>query len=312
MTPELFQAIEAGGGCVDLSSRAKFLLTGADRVRYLNGQVTNDVRKATRQEAIYACVTSAKGRIEGDVFIHATPDGAGLLLDAEADLREPLGLRLEKYIVADDVTLTDVTDDWKLLHVFGPATSTAESWLASAGESNPRIESSRFGVPGADLWLPASSTLNWGGAMLSAEDFETLRILRGIPRWPHELNAEVFPQEAGLEEKAMDFSKGCYIGQEILSRIKMTGKMPRVLVRWTARNAEVSMGGDTGLPALYYEDENGARHEAGKVTSAARHPLLDRWVGLGYVRQNVAQAHSVLLAGEGAPNMMVDVNLSKA
>src|SRR5580692_7594035 len=105
MGPELFKAIEENGACIDLSDRAKLRLTGADRVRYLNGQVTNDVRRVTAQETQYACVTTAKGRIEADVFLHADPDGEALLLDAEPDLREPLALRLEKYIVSDDVTL---------------------------------------------------------------------------------------------------------------------------------------------------------------------------------------------------------------
>ena len=116
MTAEQFRLIEERGTAVDLSGRAKFMLSGADRVRYLNGQVTNDVRHAKEDEAIYACVTNAKGRIEGDVFLHASPlNGGCLMLDAEAGLRESLGARLEKYIVADDVEIRDVTEEWHLL-----------------------------------------------------------------------------------------------------------------------------------------------------------------------------------------------------
>lgn len=312
MTPELFQAVATNGGCVDLSRRSKFLLTGEDRVRYLNGQVTNDVRKATASDSVYACVTTAKGRIEGDIFLHQTQDGSGLLADAEEGLREPLALRLEKYIVADDVTLTDVTDEWKLLHVFGPAVEAIEAWLARVQGPTHRIRSTRLGVAGEDLWLPATTTAVWPGTVLTAGDADTLRIVRGIPRWPNELNAEAFPQEAGLEERAMDFTKGCYIGQETLSRIKMTGKMPRMLVQWIAPGKDFpAVDGGESVP-LSYKDADGARHEAGLMTSAVRHPQLDQWVGLGYVRQSLAQSHSMLLAGKGEPNIGIDVKYLKA
>jgi tRNA-modifying protein YgfZ len=311
MVPELLSVVEASGACLDLSDRTKIRLTGADRVRYLNGQVTNDVRKGTAEQAVYACVTSGKGRIEADVFLHAAPADDGLLLDAEPGLREALALRLEKYLVSDDVTLEDVTDEWRLMHFFGVATATLDAWCSGLQPEIRRVKATRLGVAGVDLWIPRSATLPEGpGPVLSAEDAETLRILWGVPRWPHELNAETFPQEAGLESRAMDFAKGCYIGQEILSRIKMTGKMPRRLVQWTAREKDAGIAA-TGLPMpLYFEDAAGAPHEAGIMTSAAWHPLLDRWTGLGYVRQG--HAHSVLLAGEGAPSICIDVKYLKA
>ena len=122
MTADVFQAISTQGAAVNLSSRAKFRLTGGDRIRYLNGQVTNDVRRVKTDATLYACVTDVKGRIAGDVFIHATDDA--LFLNAEPGLRETLGLRLERYIVADDAELTDVTDEWQLWHVWGSTTDT--------------------------------------------------------------------------------------------------------------------------------------------------------------------------------------------
>jgi folate-binding Fe-S cluster repair protein YgfZ len=103
MPPELYQQIITHGAAVNLSSHAKFRLTGADRVRYLNGQVTNDVRRARPDETLHACVTDAKGRIAADIRLHAQSDA--LLLDAEPGLRESLGMRLERYIVADDPAL---------------------------------------------------------------------------------------------------------------------------------------------------------------------------------------------------------------
>ena len=159
MTSEQYQRLEAQGGAADLSSRAKFTLSGADRVRYLNGQVTNEVRSASATATIYACVTNAKGRIEGDVYIHASPEGSGteglLFLDAEEGLREHLGARLERYIVADDVELRDVTEDWRLWHFFGPAAEAARQLPLPEGST--RLEAARLGMPGVDIWIPAAS-----------------------------------------------------------------------------------------------------------------------------------------------------------
>lgn len=296
MTPELFQQLEQSGGVVDLSDRAKFMLTGSDRVRYLNGQVTNDVRRAKTSESVYACVTNLKGKIEADGFIHAGENDS-LLMDAEPGLREPLAMRLERYIIADDVDLRDVTDDWRLFHFFGAAANEVTGGRAVKTEG-------RFGQQGVDLWLPASAERpSFAAPLISAEDAEIWRICHGIPRWPLELNAETFPAEAGLQNRAMDYAKGCYIGQEILSRIKTTGKMPRSLVRW--------MGGPVKPESneLYTRTEEGVEKGIGAITSACLHPVLDRWIGLAYVRQGTEATHSLLLADKVTPRMFSELEI---
>jgi folate-binding protein YgfZ len=302
VTTDRFQAVQERGGCVDLSARAKFRLTGADRVRYLNGQVTNDARKATKDTALHACVVNAKGRIEAEVFIHVSLDGEALMLDTEAGLRETIGARLERYIVADDVTLEDVTEEWSILHVFGPEGAQdaprADSWM----------QVSRFGCPGAELWsAPGGATVRASAPYLVPDEVEILRIVRGIPRWPQELNPDAFPQEAGLEADVMDFAKGCYIGQEVLSRIKMSGKMPRVLRRFEASGSGLQV--EQGMKLLAGGDVATAK-EAGVITSVTRHPLLDRWVGLAYVRQAFEAADSLLLANGDPPRLLGDVKIA--
>lgn len=261
MTADLFEQTTAHGAAVNLSSRAKFRLTGADRVRYLNGQVTNDVRRAKADETLYACVTDAKGRIAGDVFIHATADA--LLLDAEPGMRESLGIRLERYIVADDVELADVTEEWQLWHVWGDNAATG-------------LRSNRFGVDGFDVWLPATAAAPVSDSkhVLNDDELETWRILQKIPRWPHELNAETFPPEAGLEARGMDFAKGCYIGQEVLSRIKMTGKMPRNLACWET-SGEIAAGTEL------HDSQNKV---IGTVTSVAKHPVTGKFTVMAMVK----------------------------
>ena len=278
MTVELYQTTLAQGAWVNLSSRAKWRLSGADRVRYLNGQVTNDVRTARSSAALYACVTNLKGKIEADIFIHADPDGESLLLDADASLRESLGMRLERYIIADDALLEDVTDEWQIWHRIAPSEAADE---AAPPEGHSLTNEARFHLPGWDLWLPAASPAPTM-ARLSDGEAETLRILQQVPAFPQELNADTFPQEAGLETHAMSFTKGCYIGQEILSRIKTTGKMPRQLIAWSS---------DSPIPAgeLLTNDEG---KEIGLVTSVAQDPLSMSFVGLAFVKQSVIEAGS--------------------
>lgn len=281
MTAERWREIEAHGGVADLSARAKWLLTGADRVRYLNGQVTQDMRRVRPDLALRACVTDAKGRLCGDVFARATADGEGLLVDAEAALRETLGARLERYIVADEVEMEDVTETWRLLHFFGEAAVSAPAGGCSAR---------RFGAPGVDLWLPADAAAGeWD--FLTADEIEVLRVLRGIPKHPNELHDGVFPPEAGLEAETMDYAKGCYIGQGVLSRIRSTGKMPRTLIKWSADGQGGAVAPGAGISAP-------GGSPLGQVTSVAAHPATGKPCGLGYVRQGAVPVDSRLPVGD--------------
>ena len=305
-----FSALTTAGGCLKLGGRAKWRLVGADRQRYLNGQITNDVRKAKADATLYACVTNAKGRMEGDVYVRSSTGAEGpLWLDAEAELRESLGLRLEKYVVADDVEIQDVTDEWLLWHFFGPAATQVDA--TALPEGAVAVRSFRLASEGLDVWLPSSAAaldFTGGAEVLTDEEYEQWRIIEGVPRWPRELNGEIFPQEAGLEDRVMDFFKGCYIGQEILSRIKSTGKMPHRLVRFTAAGPLPS---DAVLQdaRLYAPGQEPAK-ELGRVTSACPHPALDRWVGLAYVRQGVEATHSRLLAGHALNSIFTELEIN--
>ena len=313
MTRERFEQVAADGAWADLSGRAKWRVSGGDRVRYVNGQVTNDVRRATGGQAVYAMVTDAKGRIVGDVFIREAPDGQALLLDAEAGLREVLGARLERYIVADDVEIEDVTEGWCLWHRFGSAAEEGvdDAKGGMAGEAGFCARASRFGVEGMDVWVPTGEDgqrPDTAAPVLDDGEVEALRILRGIPRWPAELGEGTFPPEAGLEERAMDFAKGCYIGQEILSRMRTTGKYPRKLVRWEAADAEVMV---VAGEQMFGQGEGGTWHAAGRITSATVDPVSMKRTGLGFVKQGTVSAHSGLLVGADMPRIEARVNISQ-
>lgn len=296
MNAKRYLEIQSEGGVVNFSNRAKFRLTGGDRVRYLNGQLTNDVRLAIEKKcAIYACVTDIKGRIVGDVYVRDSEEEGALYLDAVTDLREVLGPRLERYIIADDVELMDVTEDWQLWHFFGKA---------SAGRTEG-VEAMRLGCSGRDVWLPrGASAPSSDGLVLTSNEVEQWRILQGIPQYPQELAGEVFPPEAGLDERAMSYTKGCYIGQEILSRIRTTGKMPRRLVRWSSNDSNHGISpGDEWVPI------SGAGR-VGQVTSVTEDPITGRGAGLGYVKSSAVIVDSELLVSGGEPRIEHRVKIS--
>jgi folate-binding protein YgfZ len=217
---------------INLGERTVLRLSGSDRQRYLNGQVSNDVRKLGAENSIAACVTTIKGKLDALVRIIELDDA--YLIDSELELRESLHARLDRYIIADDCELADVSDAYRIVHVLG-----------QAGESQPVARSSeRFGQSGTDLWLPAGDRLPRELEFLSAGEAESLRVRNAVPKWGAELGTDTLPAEAGLDATAIDFHKGCYIGQEVISRIKSVGRVNRKLVRLHASGDPPAPGQD--------------------------------------------------------------------
>jgi len=268
-------------GLADLSDRTKLRLTGADRVRYLNGQVTNNVASLRPGETCYALVCNHKGKVEADVFITAHADE--LRLDAPPELRDSLFTRLSKYVISDDCEITDVTDDCWLTHELG------------AGVVH------RFGVPGSDQWLPRRSTKP--RATVSADELERLRLEHAIPKWGAELTPHVLPQEAGLAERAVDFRKGCYIGQEVISRLKSVGHVNRHL------RAFETVSADQALRAGHLLFKPGDLSEVGVITSARWYPAREKSIALGYVKRTLELDGAVLPAGVSQADLSSTVTL---
>src|SRR5882762_3248708 len=132
---------------LDLSGRSKFRIIGTDRLRFLNGQITNDLRKASETSAIEACILNAKGKTDAHIYISASGDSF-FLVDAAADLREALKVRLERYVIADDVQIEDVTEQFSLFHVL--------SQQSPALEHGRIVSVRRFAEPGWDVWVEAA------------------------------------------------------------------------------------------------------------------------------------------------------------
>ena len=282
------------GGIADLSDRVKLRLTGADRVRYLNGQVTANVTKLAPGEAMPACVTTAKGRLCAEVFVHATAEA--LFVDADAAVRETLPLRLERYIISDDVTLDDVSEEFRLWHLTGgamehPGVRESVSFSSSVN---------RFGRIGLDIWLPVADfatvlpSLSAAFPILDDQLLESLRIEAGIPRWGRELNENTLPPEAGLERTHIDYAKGCYIGQEVISRLKSIGHVNRRLVGFSAS------GRDPLRPGMRLFAPGDDAAEIGTLTSAAWSFALEKPVALGYLKRG-SPTGELLVRGAGDP-----------
>ena len=272
----------------DLSVRAKFRVTGADSVRFLNGQITNDLRKATTTSTIQASVLNAKGKLSGHLFFSAAGDGA-FLLDADGELRDELPARLERYIIADDVQVEDVTDRFSILHFLGdsqPVVATPARIVASK----------RFGLAGWDLWCDRTPEAELRRPFSDRFTFcdetcaEIFRIERGIPRWGRELTNEIIPVEANLEPTSIDYEKGCYIGQEVISRMKMSGQTNKRLCGLVSLS-DAPLQADARLTS-----ESDPGKDAGWITSATRSDRLGKEIALGYVKRGFNETGTRLLA----------------
>jgi tRNA-modifying protein YgfZ len=280
---------------IDLSDRAKYRATGKDGARFLNGQLTNDILNLQPGSAIGACALTAKGKLCADLFVAGT--GEGFYLDAESVLRESLAARLEKYIIADDVTLEDVTDEFGLFHLMEPESADAASkpptalGLSAESKTFP-MASDRFGFPGIDLWFPVDQAAlvqeKLKQSPIDSEMAENLRIERGIARWGHELSEDVIPNEAGLDKRAINYFKGCYLGQEVISRIKSVGHVNRHLCGLLP-SADIAIQ----IGDKMFSDEKSTK-EIGFVTSIGRSRSLDRAIALGYVRRGFDAPGSIL------------------
>jgi tRNA-modifying protein YgfZ len=263
------------GAFLDFSGRTTLRVTGNDRLRFLNGQITNDVRKAGEAVAVEACVLNAKGKINAHIVVSAAPEC--FWIDADPELREALPARMERYVIAADVQIEDVTDRLSIFHVL----SRTEPNLSDCRIVSVR----RFVELGWDIWTNAAVHDDVSQQLSSTYDpvdsaaAEIMRIEQGIPRWGRELTDQIIPIEANLEERAVDYEKGCYIGQEVISRIKMSGQTNKRLCGLISLD-------DIPLQAgmrLASTTEKGK--EAGWITSAARSEKIGKEIALGYVKR---------------------------
>lgn len=280
--------MSATGG-VDLGYPAILAFRGPDAVRYLNGQVTQDVRKVVGQGvSLASCVTDAKGKLQ--FFVEITEGSEGeLWVIGRPEHREELEARLTRYLIADEVDVEDLTGKFRGWHVMATETSWPRDSVVR--------QSTRLGTPGEDGWIPEAVDFSLPAEvnLLADDALNALRIHRMIPQWGQELLPGMLPPEARLEASAISYQKGCYIGQEVISRIKSAGKVNRYLHGFQV----------TGLGPLPSTPLNLLRADGrtvGEITSLS--PIASDGVveALGYLRRG-EDAQSWAL--EGLPEAVV-------
>jgi len=320
-----YAALRTSAGLLDLGFRGRLCVTGADRKRFLHGQVTNEVNALAVGEGCYSALTTAKGKIQSDLSIYCLTDE--LLLDFEPGFSQTVVERLEKYIIADDAQVIDVASDYGLMSVQGPA---AGAVLARAGFltdpppkplSFTKLSDAAFGESycmnrprtaseGFDLFIPAAHLQAAAERLLAATNasnrracgwraLETVRVEAGIPRFGADMDETNLPPEAGIEPLAVSYTKGCYIGQEVIARIRTYGQVAKKLKRLTLSSdiKELPKKGDK----LFHGEK-----EAGYITSTAASPTLKN-IALGYVRREFLRAGTELRAGSPTSDIIAIV-----
>jgi folate-binding protein YgfZ len=272
MKADVISKVMAGEEFWIKADRGVIRAVGGDRVRFLNGQVTNDVSRIPVGEAWYAATCTAKGKMVADFWI--SNRGEEFWLDTGKDQVGVLKDRLEKYLIADDVELS-ILEESRLWHRWG-----------GSGGSKPEkgFEARRYGLKGYDFWgygeLPPSN-----GNVLSEEELKVLRVLNRVPEWGKELSPEILPPEAGMDRNAIRYDKGCYVGQEVMARIKSIGHVSKLLVQLESKDDQVPGEG----AKLVHGGKN-----VGWITSSVLNPLTGRGLALGYVSWTLSATDSVV------------------
>jgi folate-binding protein YgfZ len=274
----------------DVSHFGKIKVTGRDRSRFLQGMLTNDIKALDSGKGTFALFLDVKGHIHADMKVYAFPDH--LLLVLQHYLVEKLMLGLDRYIMSEDVRMQDVSAEMAMVQILGPKSS---EYLQTRGvnqfpEASYHHRSTSAG--GSDftlIRLPAGFVLLeaagsgqtnllefLGGPMIGAKAFEVFRIESGIPLMQKDMDETNFPQECGLDA-ALDFQKGCYLGQETMARIDAQGHVNRHLVG-IASSVSVASG-----DKIFRENK-----EVGRITSATHSLMLRKPFALGYIRREFA------------------------
>ena len=295
---------------LDLSFRGRLCVLGADAQRFLNGQVTNNVKDLQIGQGCYAALVSAKGRMESDLNIYRLENE--MLLDFEPGLSASVAQRLEKFVIAEDAQVVDAAPHYGLLSVQGPKAEEAVAGLsprfvvpqkpmAVTKAEAPALGDiyltcqPRLGSRGFDLFVPAAAMKDLaaqlrerGGRLCGWQALETARVEAGLPRFGADMDETTLAPEA-LDTRAISYSKGCYIGQEVIARVRTYGQVAKALcgLRLEGEGKEAPAKG-----AKLFLGEK----EVGVITSAVWSPSLQAVIALGYVRREAGQTGTELLA----------------
>ena len=301
---------------MDRSKRGKVRATGSDRLRFIGGMVTNRVEGLEAGVGNHASLTDAKGHTLLDLWVHHRE--AFLMLETDPGLQEKLCTSLDKYLIADNVVLTDVTDEWAILGIQGPGSGDlldrviGESGKGLAEHHHRKVDidgmqailtaRSFTGEPGFDLWVDVDKSqafwealIQAGGQPVGTEALELLRVEAGLPHYGKDVDEQVTPLEAGLSD-TVDFEKGCYIGQETIAKMHYRGKPRRYLVGLQVDGERVPEEGD-----MAQVDEK----DVGYVTSSIYSSSLGQVIALASLRRGFEEPGQQVVLRSGGNAQVV-------
>lgn len=312
--PDGYDALRRGAGLLDRSSsRGRIRVTGGDRCTYLQGLLTNDIAGLRAGTGCYAAYLTPQGRMIADMRVFDLGDA--LLVDLERDVADAVRARWEQFVFSEDVNVHGLSESAAQIGVYGPraAEVVAAAFAAARASEEPSpdarslealdmyenrrwdfqgvpalvLRSDDIGVQGFDVVLAAEQAnalkelLKRSGALpVSDEAAETCRVEAGLPRFGVDMDEDTIPLEAGIEDRAISLTKGCYVGQEIIIRVlhRGHGRVARKLVGFV-----LEPGKDV---AARGEKVFSSEREIGSITSAVTSPALRRPIALGYVHRD--------------------------
>lgn len=297
-----YHLLRQGVGLYDLADRGLVRVTGKDRERFLHAMVSNDTKSLQSGQGCYSTFLNVKGHLLADFVVYA--EEASYLLEMEPQVVRPFIEAIDFFVISEDVVFTDETGTWSMLGLQGP--QAAKLLALASGQAMPAVPMYAYvpcalagqpvhvwrrtytGEDGYLLMMPAAqASAVWqalwqhreacGGGAVGRAALEVARIEAGIPVYGQDMGEETIPIEANLDA-AISYTKGCYIGQEVIARLEARGHVNRKLVG-------LLLNGDV-------PPERGAKilspqREVGWITSAAYSPALRRAIALGYVRREV-------------------------
>jgi len=327
LTPRVFStldeeltALTTTAGIYDLGYKAYLHITGSDRLRWLNGMVTNTIQALPEGHWNASFLLNAQGRIQGDANVYRTADA--LLFQTDRAQVARLSAHLDHFIIMDDVELQPLDGPQTTIGIAGPRAPEILSSLGLAipepdtfvaadlnGTSITLVHAHSHVVPHFEIWLPVSvlsdvwATLRTeGAAPCGIEALEALRILEAIPLYGIDIQERHLAQETG-QMRMLNFNKGCYLGQEIVERVRSRATVHRTLRQFSVENAPAAL--DTSQ-TIAISAEGADRNPVGELTSVARYalPAFTGTLALGIIRTEAVERRLPLSHSGGAVTVL--------
>lgn len=307
-----------GFSFVDISHRGKIVLSGKEHVKFLQGMLSNDINSLGENEGLYATLLTVKGRMVSDMRVFK--DSESIYIDLEPGLNKKILDHLLKFRLSYKADIEDVSYNYSLFHICGPKINNLEnknliSSIAKLKENSfvkLKIENisvrafkvNRTGETGFDLMVKIddaealwSTISKLKPQLIGLDCLETVRIETGIPVYNKDMDESTIPIEAGLWN-ALDFEKGCYVGQEVIARIKWRGHVNRHLMGFISNDDQKTNEGNKIIAN---------EKEIGKITSSTYSPTLDKNISMGYIRKEYVEPGTRLSAIDKNSNNIIEV-----